>query len=487
MNIKNKLSYMSRLRPDTSWLLPSIICAGFVALYILIIHFEYQHYLDDTWSVTQSYYYLKFGKEFDYLVGYSGLNIAHFAKTYAFVYGAWAELFGWGRIAHQVLSAILAWLGVLLWAKIFIQLGASRAMAISFAIILPLSVAFAMTATRTRGDSLVFLLGALAVWLAVHRYWFWATLVVLIAIETHPSGIIYCFYVTGIWLITNNLKQLDVYKQTVLQVIPAALLGIGYYLILHYDNLDTIVSTISGASYGGFWNDLSLKSYFWDSGRYRRHMLEFFLFVLSYIIVLWSIGPNRDKKTLLWKFVILCPAMILLADLMIARGSDFYAIHFYPPLIILSIYAWSKIKFPVYLFPLLVSLYMLPQYGYWVYKNANFYFPGYIDKVREHSKGIEPDVILGNYAHWFAFNNKKDARKFVVEEHAYLFDKIDGKYILWVNDYDRNNFINVGVKKLEKFKKAVSVCPKEEFSSFDYGGHHVRFEGYDCRGVKLAL
>lgn len=470
---------------DRSWILPMLICCGFVVLYLLIIHFEYHNHLDDTWSVTQAYYYINFGTEFDYLNGRSALNLAHFAKTYSFVYGAWAEIFGWGRIAHQVLSVILAWIGVYLWARVFMKAGASRAMAISFTIVLLLSVAFAAHTTRTRGDSLVFLLGAIVLWAAVNKQWFWATLVALIMIESHPTGAIYCVYVAGIWLINSDLTKMDSYKNTALQVIPAALLGIGYYLLLHYEHLDSLIESASAGSSGDPWAGSILKSYFWVHGSHKRHMLDFFLFILSYIIVLYF---YKDRESRLWKFMIFLPLLAVLADMLITRGSKNYVIHLYPSLAMLAVYAWHKVKLPVYLFPLLVAIYMLPQYAYWVYKNHNFYFPSYIAKVHKHvamhTEIATADVVIGNYAQWFAFNDKNESMKFAAETNVNIIDKVEDKYIVWANDYNRNKFID-GQEDLSGLKQVLSVCPMEVLSSFDYGGHHVKFEAYDCRDKKL--
>ncbi len=460
-----------------SWIVPGIIFCGFVLLYVSMIHFYHEYYLDDGWSLSHAYYFLKLGEEFDYLNNQGPLFIAYFTKTHAFVYGLWAELFGWGRIPHQFLSVILSWLGAWVWMRVFMKLGASRAMAIAFIVVLLLSDAFMIIATKTRTDALLLLLGATAVWCAVHRYWFWATLIALIATETHAIGIIYCFFVMAIWIIITDITKLESYKKALLQVIPAALLGIGYYLILHYEHLSDFFGALpAGGSY--LHRDSFLFGYFWDFGQYRRHMPELFVFVAAYFTLLYF---YRDREYLLWRFLVLMPLVVLLLDIILPRGSPFYAVHAYPIFIMLAIYAWSKIKMPVYIFPLLVALYMLPQYGYLVYKNWGFYFPSYIQKVREHSERIDADIFVGTGAQWFAFNHDlKSALRFNSEGNPQLIDNINGEYFVWINDYNRNNFVSIILFNAINFSKAIQGCPMEVLSSFDYGGHRVQFEAYDC-------
>lgn len=331
------------------------------------------------------------------------------------------------------------------------------------------------------------MLGALALWAAVNKQWFWASLVALIAVETHPSAAVYCIYVAGIWLVISDLSKIDIYKNTALQVIPAALLGVGYYLILHYEHLGSLLEAVSGGSKGSFWKNSSLWQYFWALSWHKRYMLELLLFVLSYIAILFF---YRDKDSRLQNILILFPILILLADIVLGRGSRNYIIHFYPPLIMLAVYAFSKVKFPVYLFPLLVSLSMLPQYAYWIYKNHDFYFPEYIARVHKHIdthvEVAEADVVIGNYAQWFAFNDSKEnSQRFVLERNTNILEKLEGKYVVWVNDYDRLKFLII-TEKLGKIEETLSPCSMQELSSFDYGGHHVKFEAYDCRDKKIT-
>ncbi|MCH9665192.1 MAG: hypothetical protein K0U41_05015 [Gammaproteobacteria bacterium] len=463
-----------------SWMVPGIIFCGFVLLYVSMIHFYHEYYLDDGWSTSFAYYYTKIGYEFDYLNGFGLAQPAYFTKTYTFVYGQWAELFGWGRITHQFLSVLLSWLGAWVWMRVFMNLGASRAMAIAFIIALLLTDAFITSAIRTRTEALVFLLGATAVWLAVNRYWFWATLTALIAVETHAIGIIYCFFVMTIWIIITDITKLESYKKALLQVIPAALLGIGYYLILHYEHLSSLSEVAASSSGGSFRDNSFLIFYFWEFGQYRRHMPELFVFVAAYCTLLYF---YRDRESLLWRFLVLAPLAILLVEFLMMRGGGpHYIMHTYPPLIMLAIYAWSRIKMPVYIFPLLVALYMLPQYGYLVYKNWGFYFPSYIQKVREHSERIDADIFVGTDAQWFAFNHDlESALRFNSEVHPQLMDKIKDEYFVWINDYNRDNFVRVPFHSTSSFSATIfQNCPMEVLSSFNYGGHRVQFEAYDC-------
>ena len=174
------------------WFFPklqiSVAALTLAGIYALMIPFYGLHGLDDAWTLSYNYYYLKDGYEFGISSGNGA--VAYFGKTQAFLYGLWAEVWGWERLPMRALSTILVAIGALLWGAIAWHFTRNKNFFIAVVILCLLLDTFVSGAVKARPDALAYMLSAMAILLACKRSWFLAGLVISIAIETHPAALI---------------------------------------------------------------------------------------------------------------------------------------------------------------------------------------------------------------------------------------------------------------------------------------------------------
>ena len=184
------------------WFSPKlqILVAALVlaTIYALMIPFYGIHGIDDPWTLSANYYYLRDGYEFPRVGGGQSV-LAYFGKTHAYICGLWAEIWGWGRLPMRTLSTFLVAVGALLWGAIAWHFTRNKNFCIAIVILCLLLDAFVSGAVKTRPDALVYMLSALATLLACKRKWLLAGLVISIAIETHPVAIIGFTIVISVW------------------------------------------------------------------------------------------------------------------------------------------------------------------------------------------------------------------------------------------------------------------------------------------------
>ena len=434
-----------------------------VSIYTLMIPFYGLYTIDDPWTLSFVYHYWRYGDEFGQFGG-RGV-VAYFGKTHAFIYGLWSEIWGWGRLPMRALSTILVVTGTLLWGAIAWHFTRNKSFVISTVILCLLLNIFVSVAVKIRPDALVYMLSALAILLACKHKWFLAGFIISLAIETHAAAIFGVAIVISVWFSEKSRFDGSYIKQYLPRLIVGGMLGIAYYIGLHFEHLQELIAHIQNQSQQGL-HRISLYRHF--SGAKDRYIPNLLIFIIAY--GLFYRKCNRNSQ--LWRFLHYATLGILIADLATVYANPAYAIHAYPIFVLVLLTVWQHLSKPwSWLIAGLFCL-MLPQYGYVVAKNYDFYFPTYISLIKQH---VQPNTVhIGDFVHWFAFNDNQ-------ENYFYELRKVpesfDDKRFIWIRD----NVWESKNKRHRKLKRSTQKCPRELLSSFVYAGHTVSFEQYDCR------
>ena len=439
-----------------------------VSIYTLMIPFYRLYGIDDAWSLSFAYHYWRHGDEFGRFGGFGA--VAYFGKTHAFIYGLWSEIWGWGRLPMRALSAILVVIGALLWGTIAWHFTRNKSFVIATVILCLLLDIFVSRAASTRPDALVYMLSALATLLACKRRWFLAGFIISLAIETHAAALFGFAIVISVWFSEKSRFDGAYIKQYLPQLIAGGMLGIAYYLSLHFEHLQNLVAHVQNASQQSL-DRFSLYWHFFET-KYYRYLPNLLIFIIAY--GLFYRKCNRNSQ--LWRFLHYATLGILIADLATGRGNAAYAIHAYPIFILVLLTVWQHLSKPWSWLIAGFFCLMLPQYGYVLAKNYDIYFPTYISLIKQH---VQPNTIYtGHFIHWFAFNDNQ-------ENYFYLLGQagksLGGKRFILIRD---NVWVVDREKSIRRFKRLTQKCSMELLSSFTYAGHTVRFEQYDCRKIK---
>ena len=456
-----------------SFLRSSLIVA-LIALYATMIVVYGQHGVDDAWTLSFDYFYLKDGFEFDRIFGNGNGVVAYFGKTHAFVYGFWAEFFGWGRLTHRALSTALVFLGVICWAQIARRLGVDSKDAVLFAIACLLLDTFVSNAVKIRPEALTFALGAFAVLCATYHRWFWALIGAFLALETHPAGGIYGLYIMALWITFGNFNMPKAYKKHGFGIVAACTLGVGYYLMLHGAHLVSLQDAVHGAKGSAIQDRFYLITHF-VFAKFYRHIPDLLLFVLTYGVLVWK----QNRAEMLWRFSWWGLLAIIVGSVINQHGNQQYAIHAYPVFMLALLCAWMALRQATKYLVLLIALLTLPQYAFVGYKSWGFYFPTYTNHLKQvlSKPSNDADVYVGHSAHWFAFNHdEKSAKQFYSASNGNA--PLEGSRFVWIRD---SVWEPLNAHPSPTLRMLVSQCPMELLGGFQYAKHTVRFERYDCR------
>ena len=368
----------------------------------------------------------------------------------------------------RALSTLLVVIGALLWGTIAWHFTRNKNFCITVVILCLLLDTFVSGAVKTRPDALVYMLSALATLLACKRSWFLAGFVISIAIETHPAAIIGFAIVISVWLSEKSRFDGSYIKKYLPRLIAGGLLGIAYYLSLHFEHLNELILLLQSTSSSSLLDRSFLYLHFFEAG-YNRYIVNLVIFLLAYR--LFYIKCNKNSQ--LWRFLHYATIGVILADLITGRGNLLYAIHAYPIFVLVLLVAWQRLHKPKSWLIAGFFCLMLPQYAYVFVKNHDFYFPTYISLIEQHAQ--LNTVHIGHFAHWFAFNREQTDDYFNMRIERVLSEN---KKFVWIRD---SVWESINAPRFKQLRK----CPMELLSSFTYAGHTVRFEQYDCRNVDV--
>ena len=430
-----------------------------IALLYLLFQQKYMpEYLDDAWCLSWAHQLVNFNNVSDTVFGYiDNGGTALFGKGYAYVYGGILQIVGWTRINAVYISTSLIWLTAFVWFRIVLKLNYSRKIAHMAAVMILIMEVYFAGANKLRPDSLALFIISMAFYLFISRQYLLAGFLSLAAFEIHPIALTFYFYIIGflVSIFDDMKKRPGYYIKGALLFIAGALLGVGYYYLLHREYLhlfaESTMSRITGHVY---------YSYFWDMKFAWRHIPEALIFIVALVLFFKLKIYKKDKFIL--PFFLAC----FISTFIIKRGNYHYVAFTYTSVIIFISVIVSEIR-KEKIFFILLLLFLLPQYGFLYYTNGDY---NQVDYENNLISAIPEDdrMILGNSGAWFALKD----RNF----HEFGYFKRDGleaeglpqSFYLINNQYYRDNIM--GYKEAnEKIFDGYSIQKISEFREYNGG------------------
>lgn len=436
----------------------NMVLAGFYSIIILALYlFFHDSYMveniDDAWTFSKAYNIIENGEVHDTIYGIisgeGGTSL--FSRTYAYVYGMAGKLLGWTRSVGFGVSTLFLFLSVLLWNRIILRLGYDKRLAFWFALVMLILELYFGLAHKIRVEAISFFLATLSLYLFQKEQYFLSGLAGAIGIENHPYAIIFLFYILAYVYyirkdIVNNLSR---YMVHLLWFVSGGVAGIGYYLWLHHDYLGAL-SNISGRVNGN-----AFMQYFFGMPMSFRHWPELIVILISLGIFLYNRYWKEDRFILPWL------AAVVVMSIFVPRNNFNYVIYLFPPVIMLMLYTFYKLKLLHFLL-MGILLFQVPQYAILFYWNRNYDHREYIQTVREHVPDDTP-FIYGSYNDWFAFYDKNFHAYKYFERAGVPLEEYPDEMILIENKRMRE----LSMKK-KFFDRAGHLYNVEALSSFPY-------------------
>jgi hypothetical protein len=367
-----------------------------IILSYLFFHNYYRvEYLDDPWTLSWAYNWWTNGEVFDTVFGYldgdGGTSL--FSRTYVFVYGAFSQLFGWTRGGSYLLSTIFVLTSLSLWKLIWQELKFDKETASDFLLISLLFDPYFGIAHKARVDALTLFFCTLTLYHFLRKRYLFSGLFMLIAFETHPMGITSLFYILAyLFVIRKDMAANPrFYIEGALKFIGGCLLGLAYYLSLHYSYLANL------ADLGGRSTGHAFLAYFFTQKMSWRHWPEIVLILFSLVIFLIK-KQYKQYKTI---FPFITGALI--TSFLLHRSNMHYVVYLFPPIIMLIILTFKEIKLTNLLL-IGFLIFQIPQYGYLYYTQKEYNHKEYISGIRNilNPEEIGDTFVYGTYNGWFA-------------------------------------------------------------------------------------
>lgn len=371
-----------------------------VILIVLYIPFHNRYRIeniDDAWSLSWAYgYWVEddvYDSVFGYIDGDGGISI--FGRTYAFIYGAWGLATSWSRPAGYMLSTLLL-VTAALWRKNLLILGYTPLIALGFVLIMLLMEAYYGMAHRLRSDALVLFLSTLSFTLYLHKKPFFSAVILCVAVETHPYGLVGLFYILSAVLSKFLGTAKENYKYApadVFRFILGGLLGFGYYMVLHFKWIEGLLEVLNRI--GGN----PIVKYFFDHRYSWRHWPELLMMVAGISVFIIRREHHNDM------FIPVFTCMMLLFSVFLPQGNYHYIVFLYPPFILLLLYLSAKLNLmPVFVASFL--LFQVPQYAWLFWSQRNFSWSNYIERLQEAIPKNGDAMIYGPSSAWFALYDR---------------------------------------------------------------------------------
>lgn len=371
-----------------------------LVLVLLYSFFHYQYmpeYIDDAWTFSWAYNYWNNGEVYDHVFGYldgdGGTSL--FSRTYVFVYGAFASIFGWNRGSGYALSLFLTFASAFFWFRVIRELGYSFRIALIFVLVMLLLEAYLGMAHKLRVEPLTFLCVSAAFLLFIKRQYFFSGLLSGVSVEVHPYGIVVILYIFAYFflLYPDMKKEPKRYLTGAFLFISGLVLASVYYLALHYPYLDAL-GDLKGRIIGN-----TLVQYYFQKRFSWRHIPELIAAIAAFVIFLVKRYHRLDKFILPFLF------LSIASSILIPRGNSHYIIYIYPAFILLLVYVFDKLQLSTLLIIGLL-FFQLPQYGILYYWNRDYRHGEYVQKIRD-VVGATEYPVYGNPNAWFALQEKE--------------------------------------------------------------------------------
>lgn len=391
---------MLNIRPYAEF----ILAACLVLLVYTLLHGIYRYNnIDDSWTLSYSYNYCQAGTTQDWRIGGESISMNNpggllsFGRVASWVQCGFLDKVGWSRQNGHLLSSLFTLLSVGLWFLIARKLKLSVALALTFCISLLLYEPIFQLANQSRSDFFAMFLVSAALYSWLSRFYVVAGLLSLMAIETHPLGVMAGVYIAAMECVAWRSWTLQSLTQKIGLFVLGALPVLSAYVLIYNDEIHFLFKLLSQ------YQDKSLRSFFLTyflhaSGYEYRHLPELAIFLFAaFIFFKKRLFETNPVPVMLLGFVIL-------ASFLLKRDNVHYMIYAAPPLLLLSLLSFETLvgrKFYLALF----LLYFTPQYLYIFYTNQNNRLE-VLDEKLQHAVPKNADIIFGDANSWITFKDR---------------------------------------------------------------------------------
>jgi len=376
-----------------------VLIVYFIAVVVLYTVFlgDYQtEYLDNAWTMSWAHGWWTDGEVFDQVFGYvdGDGGTALFGRTYVFVYGAVAQVFGWTRTVGIVISSLFTVGVALIWFLIVQELGYRKGLAIAAAAVMLVLEVFYANGQKIRVDPMGLFFGSLAFLFFLRGRYFISGITLLVAIEIHPFAA-----AAGLWMLASLWRQREQIRLEWRDWLRhgawfffGASLGIVYWLLLHYP-------FIGDSGVAGRFNGNALVDYYFNRRMSWLHWPELLLIAAALV--------DFIRKKLWRQHTQVIPLVIaaLVSTLTVPRANFHYVAYVYPAFVFLLLVVADNIQVLPW-FLIAVLIFQLPQYAWLFYTQRSYNHRAYMDELRERVPD-EPVSIYGHPSSWFAFQDRE--------------------------------------------------------------------------------
>ncbi len=378
----------------------SIVACFIAAIYILLHNIYHIHYVDNAWTMSFAYSYIKKGLEIDIVFRpESRKAFLLFGRAQNIIYGVILNIFGWSKSLSTWISTLLMAGTAFLWYFIGKKVLSKNA-AIVFSLSLLTFTQFLNAANLARAEAPTIFISSIAMLLFIKERYFFSAFAGMLAFENHPMGATSFFYMLGYAIYRR--KELFGDKKELLKKLGLFFSGIAagviYYFALHgeYISFQKIESIYSRAnSFSGSRSRFSNYIHY-----YFHHNKKWLLFFLFSILV--YLKKRLYKENALPLFLLIS---VLASSLILKRASYHYAVYMFPPLLLITIQAFAKMKVENLLLVVFLCSMYFNHIGT-IKDRFNYDIEGETAELKKHMpKDDTPVVGLADY--WFGFKERK--------------------------------------------------------------------------------
>lgn len=366
--------------------------------------------VDDTWALHDAYSLVVNGTPEDSaFVGFYAQGATkgaeYFKKTYALFYGNILTTTEWTYTQAQRISTLLVFLSGGLWLLILKKMSFDRAFRNTFVVLFFLLEFSFMAASNLRTEAISLFIQTSAFYFFVSGRYFAAGFLLVVGIELHPIAVLGFAYPAALVFGRsrgNPEARTAVFgRNQIFWLIMGGCLGVGYYLLLHFDILhnlgDYLVDTTSTGHQAGNAMIGALGEYFFKT-KYFRHLPELFIFLYS-LYTVWRGRAIENRQFLLSAFLIQLPLSFL-------RPNFNYVILIYPSMILIIAAAFRSMNRKNALFALMICL-LAPQYIAAWHINKDWDRKSYVEAV-ERLNPKDELTIVGSATSWYGLMKVKN-------------------------------------------------------------------------------
>lgn len=391
---------MFNIRPYAEF----ILAACLVLLVYALLHgiFRYNN-IDDSWTLSYSYNYCQAGITQDWRIGGESISMNNpggllsFGRVASWVQCSFLDNVGWSRQQGQLLSSLFTLLSVGLWYLIARRFSLTPVLAVTFAITLLLYEPMFQLAHQSRSDFFAMFLVSFALYCWQAEFYLAAGLLSLLAIETHPLGVMSGIYIAALeatqwrtWTVRNLTHKIAWFVLGTIPIVVA-------YVMIYNDDIHFLFELLSQYQQKGF-KSFFLTYFFQPTGNEYRHLPELALILFAVFLFM------RHRLFKMYAAPLVLLGGVLLASFLLKRDIIHYMIYAAPPLLLVCLLSFEqRIGRKAYL--ALFLLYVTPQYLYVFYLNQDNHLETLEAKL-QHVIPKDADIIFGDANSWITFKDR---------------------------------------------------------------------------------